>query len=281
LLHDRFPPEYAATRARHAVNLKAVMNSNDDLWSFVMLPDGLLVSGLFPPFLSSFARCRRDPDVSSFPAEGGRERSAVRPAHAPGPSARTVQRREQERAARKKERGIRRREQRDEEFRLREQPGLSPPTTSEDSLSGDEEEEESDGGQAPTERWEPAPPHREPRRRQRSTHLGRARKRPPPGGLRKRKRAPRRCRCASRRCRRAPRRRLEARRWRRRPWPQRPPSPRGRGSGFLHPEVVHRSSRRSIWRVVSLIFLISRSQGGADRPPLRPQRRLGQTRPSP
>jgi hypothetical protein len=158
LLHDRFPPEYAATRARHAVNLKAVMNSNDDLWSFVMLPDGLLVSGLFPPFLSSFARCRRDPDVSSFPAEGGRERSAVRPAHASGLSARTVQRREQERAARKKERGIRRREQRDEEFRLREQPGLSPPTTSEDSSSRDEEEEESDGGQAPTERWEPAPP---------------------------------------------------------------------------------------------------------------------------
>jgi hypothetical protein len=61
LLHDCFPPEYAATRARHAVNLKAVMNSNDDLWSFVMLPDSLLVSGLFPPFLSSSARCRGPP----------------------------------------------------------------------------------------------------------------------------------------------------------------------------------------------------------------------------
>jgi hypothetical protein len=48
LLHDRFPPEYAATRARRAVNLKAVKNSNDDLWSFVMLPDGPLVSGLLP-----------------------------------------------------------------------------------------------------------------------------------------------------------------------------------------------------------------------------------------
>jgi hypothetical protein len=46
LLHDCFPPEYAATRARRTVNLKAVKNSNDDLWSFVMVPDGPLVSGL-------------------------------------------------------------------------------------------------------------------------------------------------------------------------------------------------------------------------------------------
>jgi hypothetical protein len=88
LVHDRLPPEYAATRARCAINLKAVKNSNDDLWSFVMLADGLLVSGLFPPFLYSSARCRRDSDVLSFPAEGGRERSTVRPAHTPSPSAR-------------------------------------------------------------------------------------------------------------------------------------------------------------------------------------------------
>jgi hypothetical protein len=47
LVHDRFPQEYAATRARRAVNLKAVKNNNYDLWSFVMLPDGPLVSGLF------------------------------------------------------------------------------------------------------------------------------------------------------------------------------------------------------------------------------------------
>jgi hypothetical protein len=31
LLPDRFPQEYAATRARHAVNLKVVKTSNDDL----------------------------------------------------------------------------------------------------------------------------------------------------------------------------------------------------------------------------------------------------------
>jgi hypothetical protein len=48
MVHDRFPQEYAATRARRAVNLKAVKTSNDDLWSFVMLPDGPLVSGFFP-----------------------------------------------------------------------------------------------------------------------------------------------------------------------------------------------------------------------------------------
>jgi hypothetical protein len=58
----------------------------------------------------------------------------------------------QERAARKKEKRIRRwegREQRDEEYRLREQQGLSPPVTPENSSSGEEEEEESDRGQAP------------------------------------------------------------------------------------------------------------------------------------
>jgi hypothetical protein len=74
------------------------------------------------------------------------------------------------------------------------------------------------------------PPHREPWRRRRSKRLRRARKRPPPSGLRRRRRTPQRCRQALRRHRCAPRRRMEARRWRRRPWPQRPPSPRGRGN---------------------------------------------------
>jgi hypothetical protein len=48
LVHDRLPSEYTATRARRAINLKAVKNSNDDHWSFVMLPDGSLMSGLSP-----------------------------------------------------------------------------------------------------------------------------------------------------------------------------------------------------------------------------------------
>jgi hypothetical protein len=63
--------------------------------------------------------------------------------------------------ARKKEKGIRRwerRERRSEEFRLREQQGLSSPATSEFSSSDEEEEEESDGGRASPERWEPSLP---------------------------------------------------------------------------------------------------------------------------
>jgi hypothetical protein len=53
LVHDRFPLEYAATRARRAISLKAVRHSNDDLWSFVMLPDAPPVSR-HPPFSSFF-----------------------------------------------------------------------------------------------------------------------------------------------------------------------------------------------------------------------------------
>jgi hypothetical protein len=44
LVHDRFPREYAATRARRAISLKAVRHSDDNLWSFVMLPDAPQVS---------------------------------------------------------------------------------------------------------------------------------------------------------------------------------------------------------------------------------------------
>jgi hypothetical protein len=64
LVHDHLPPEYATTRARCAINLKAVKNSNDDLWSFVMLPDAPPVSGLFPFFLYSSATCRCNSDIS-------------------------------------------------------------------------------------------------------------------------------------------------------------------------------------------------------------------------
>jgi hypothetical protein len=76
----------------------------------------------------------------------------------------------------RRERSIRRRERRErrsEEFRLREQQGLSSLGTEEYSSSG-EEEEESDGGRAPPERWEPSPPRLEPRRRRKRRRLGRA-----------------------------------------------------------------------------------------------------------
>jgi hypothetical protein len=38
LLQERLLLEYATTRARRVVSLKSVPHSDDDLWSFVMLP---------------------------------------------------------------------------------------------------------------------------------------------------------------------------------------------------------------------------------------------------
>jgi hypothetical protein len=54
LLHGLFPHEYAATRARRVINLKAGRHNNDELWSFIMLPDPQAVSrpSSFPPFLA-------------------------------------------------------------------------------------------------------------------------------------------------------------------------------------------------------------------------------------
>jgi hypothetical protein len=51
LLPDLLPQEYTATRARRAINLKAVRHGDDDLWSFVMLPHGPPVSetSIFSP----------------------------------------------------------------------------------------------------------------------------------------------------------------------------------------------------------------------------------------
>jgi hypothetical protein len=40
LLPDLFPREYAATRARRTVNLKAMRTDDTALWAFVMLPEG-------------------------------------------------------------------------------------------------------------------------------------------------------------------------------------------------------------------------------------------------
>jgi hypothetical protein len=49
LLPDPLLQEYAATRARRAINLRAVKNNDGSLWSFIMLPYGPLVSGFPPP----------------------------------------------------------------------------------------------------------------------------------------------------------------------------------------------------------------------------------------
>jgi hypothetical protein len=77
--------------------------------------------------------------------------------------------RRRERNARRRER----REQRSEEFRLREQQGLSLPGTEEYS-SSDEVEEEEDRGQVLPDRWEPALRHRSRLRWRENHHLGRA-----------------------------------------------------------------------------------------------------------
>jgi hypothetical protein len=50
LLHDLLLPEYAAMRARRAVNLRAMRVDDTSLWAFTMLPEGLLVSGVPTPF---------------------------------------------------------------------------------------------------------------------------------------------------------------------------------------------------------------------------------------
>jgi hypothetical protein len=65
---------------------------------------------------------------------------------------------------RRRERDARHRERRSEEFRLREQQGLSSPGTEEYSSSDEEEEEEEEEvrEQVLPDRWEPAPPSPEP-----------------------------------------------------------------------------------------------------------------------
>jgi hypothetical protein len=53
LMPDLFLREYAATRARHAVNLRAMRTYDTALWAFTMLLEGPLVSRV-PALLRSF-----------------------------------------------------------------------------------------------------------------------------------------------------------------------------------------------------------------------------------
>jgi hypothetical protein len=119
----------------------------------------------------------------------------------------------------------------------------------------------------PPERWEPALPHREPRRRQRNKRLGRARGRPTPAvygrGSTHRRGAGARHGGVWRRDGGGVGRGLSARR-----------ALEEEETGLFHPEVGHRSSRHSVSRGVSLIFSISHLQGGADRPPIAPAKAL-------
>jgi hypothetical protein len=56
LLPDPLSQEYAATRVRCAINLRTVKHGHNDLWSFLMLPYGPLVSGFSLPLLAIHPR---------------------------------------------------------------------------------------------------------------------------------------------------------------------------------------------------------------------------------
>jgi hypothetical protein len=164
LVPGLFPWEYAATRARRAIDLRTGQNDDAMLWAFTMLPVGPLVSG-FPLPLVPLAR-GASACLESLPVP--LQIRAVNAARSDPPTPRSrahvraAQQWEKERAARKREQNLwrrERRERRSEEFRLREQQGLSSPRIEEySSSSEEEEEEESDGGRAPPERWQPSPP---------------------------------------------------------------------------------------------------------------------------
>jgi hypothetical protein len=89
LLRDPFPRSYAATRARHAIDLRSGRCDDAALWVLEILPVDQLVSG-FPDFLSClavFLGCQHILRLRLTPTDGERERREVRPAHASVPRA--------------------------------------------------------------------------------------------------------------------------------------------------------------------------------------------------
>jgi hypothetical protein len=89
LLPDLLPREYTATRARRAINLKAMRTDDVALWSFSMLPEGPLVSRVPAPLRSIDSwSIVAIPEFHSPPAGDGRERRVVRPSHTLSPSVR-------------------------------------------------------------------------------------------------------------------------------------------------------------------------------------------------
>jgi hypothetical protein len=96
LLQEHLLKEYAATRARCAINLKAVPHSDDDLWSFVMLPDAQSVSTIFSFLVGScltFFTCPDSLYLQLVTLHAARSDPSTPRAQAVG---RAVQRRERE-----------------------------------------------------------------------------------------------------------------------------------------------------------------------------------------
>jgi hypothetical protein len=85
LLAEPFPQDYAATRARRAIDLRPGRGDNASLWAFEMLLVGQLVSEFldFHSRSAGFLGCRHILRLCLIPADGVRERCAVRPAHPP------------------------------------------------------------------------------------------------------------------------------------------------------------------------------------------------------
>jgi hypothetical protein len=133
-----------------------VPHSDDDLWSFVMLPDAGLASTVFPPLVGSrftFFIHSDNPHSQLVTVHTTRSDPPTPRSQAAGRAAQ-----EREWAALAKERKIRWRERLEyynEEYRLREQQGLSPPPALANSSL---DEEESDEERTTSDRWEPAPP---------------------------------------------------------------------------------------------------------------------------
>jgi hypothetical protein len=188
LVPSLFPWEYAATRARCAIDLRTSRNDDTTLRVFAMLPVDSLVSGPPLPFVLLIREALSRLEMFPVPLQIRAVNAARSDPPTPRSRAHTcaAQRREQERVVRRRERNMRRQERRkrrSEEFRLREQQGLSSLGTEDYSSSDkeEEEEEESDGVRLPPRGGRPRPPRPEPGRRWRRRRLGRALERPPPG----------------------------------------------------------------------------------------------------
>jgi hypothetical protein len=69
------------------IDLRAARSDDAALWAFTMLPVRPLVSGLPPPLVLPVRGISACFEALLFFADNGRERRAVRPAHAPSPSA--------------------------------------------------------------------------------------------------------------------------------------------------------------------------------------------------